>query len=362
MNQKKSGQSSIIHLLRFLSAGVVAVYHWGLYGNEIGREYPMVDGWIFVELFFMLTGYYTVRHIEKHPCAGENPELYAVSYTVGKIKSIFPYLFLQTLLGFTYFSMCALRWNDNAANEIIDMLLAVPLNLVLVHSDGRLAYNLDRTTWFLCAMTTILPIFICGYLKHRKQMRYIASWMVPLIGYNVITGWHGLSYWGEPVATYINCTLRGICAISLGGLIYIFAEKINQRQCIDKPIYKWMMTVLELALYSIIFISAQYDVVKRQPIVVVCYMVAALSLTFSECTYSANIQSQLLNYLGRLSVPIYCLHWPVLMITAFLSDYAQWSYRMKYRGLILLTVVISADFVVCTLRKKATNPNRIAKV
>ena len=193
-------------------------------------------------------------------------------------------------------------------------------------------------------------------------MRYIASWMVPLIGYNVITGWHGLSYWGEPVATYINCTLRGICAISLGGLIYIFAEKINQRQCIDKPIYKWMMTVLELALYSIIFISAQYDVVKRQPIVVVCYMVAALSLTFSECTYSANIQSQLLNYLGRLSVPIYCLHWPVLMITAFLSDYAPWSYRMKYRGLILLTVVISADFAVCTLRKKATNPNRIAKV
>lgn len=61
-SNKSVGRSGIIELMRFFAAVIVVVLHsHGLY-PETGN-YPFAGGYIAVEFFLILTGYFTARQV-----------------------------------------------------------------------------------------------------------------------------------------------------------------------------------------------------------------------------------------------------------------------------------------------------------
>lgn len=111
MNEKAnvSGRMGMVDCWRFIFSILVMTHHLHVFGLKAG-EYPFYFAWIYVEFFFVLTGYYTTRHFagllqneDKTP--GEKVQ-YSVQYVLNKFKKIFPYtglaIFLSYMVEFRY--------------------------------------------------------------------------------------------------------------------------------------------------------------------------------------------------------------------------------------------------------------------
>lgn len=77
----------MVELCRFLACYVIFSYHAG------GR---FTTGWIFVEFFFMLSGYFAIKHLVRMEGKIENKATYPIQYTIDKFKRLLPY----TTVGF----------------------------------------------------------------------------------------------------------------------------------------------------------------------------------------------------------------------------------------------------------------------
>ena len=75
-------KNNMVELCRFLACYVIFSYHAG------GR---FTTGWIFVEFFFMLSGYFAIKHLVRMEGKIENKATYPIQYTIDKFKRLLPY-------------------------------------------------------------------------------------------------------------------------------------------------------------------------------------------------------------------------------------------------------------------------------
>lgn len=95
-----SKKNSLIELYRFVAAISILVFH-----VASGFENGQVTNWrLGVEFFFILSGFLLMNHCDKHP------EDTPIHVTFGKIKSVYPHIFLIYLVAA---SICAREKNEN---------------------------------------------------------------------------------------------------------------------------------------------------------------------------------------------------------------------------------------------------------
>ena len=115
----------------------------------------------------------------------------------------------------------------------------------------------------------------------------------------LINGWH------ENVGFYITLCMRGLAGLLLGGLIYYLSEKLKAKEY--KGITNAFLFVVEIGSFAGVALIAMREESSYEMLSVILFIVS-LSITFSEVTATSRLHGDFLLFLGKLSLPFYCIH------------------------------------------------------
>lgn len=106
MANGKNKRTAIVDLWKFIAAVMIMIHHlYYLSPAYEGKDYPGYFSWIYVEFFFILTGYFTYRHFTRQD-KQDSIVKSSLSYTWRKFKTFLPYtttaITLQYLLSAPY--------------------------------------------------------------------------------------------------------------------------------------------------------------------------------------------------------------------------------------------------------------------
>ena len=162
INLAKKSHTYVIDLIRFICAIGIVVHHCAfLYyidPNGIPGNFRFRIGLILVEVFLIISGYFTAAHFKTNRILKlETRFKKSIKYTFKKFKVFIPYIIISVLLGFTV----SLIINGLTGQNLIEELSKLPEELTL----NSVFYNTfvipahDPSLWYLSATFLVFPLF-----------------------------------------------------------------------------------------------------------------------------------------------------------------------------------------------------------
>ncbi len=285
---KKKSRSGMIDLVRFIASLFIMSHH--LYTIGYVRPFPGYYGWVWVEFFFFVTGYFTAKHykIDQDDNPILSPGKTAISYTLSKFKPFLPYTTIAVLGIFALSIRDALASGDLMA--AINDLTLLPYELSFL---SVLNFPVCKLVpiWFLSAMLLVLPVVVYVMLKHKDFWR-IACWLIPAIYYGT-KGMNTRHAWP-------NNLLRAAAALCLGTLIYYLVQRFSKVKAGFWT--KLFLTVCEVGALGTAIVFSYKNLF---PNFFIFLFVLMLVIIFSEKSFTVHIRGRFFTYLGKLSFPIF---------------------------------------------------------
>lgn len=310
-------KNQFIELLRILFIVILLVHHDGIFAPAGHRTF-FINGYLAVEFFFMLSGYFTAKHIERTkemtPEQLRNPMEYSMKYTFQKLFRIFPYAIIGILLTYTLGFLRPATGPDTSLIDRLLMLRNLPFECTFLPMTGVMRtdpmHYMNAPLWYLSALFIALPIISYLAIKCRDAFKWWMCLFLPALLYAYIVACAGgIGSFNVYTGFLFGGVLRAFAGMIMGfGLAYL-SDFLSKRK--PSALVKVLLTVLEVGLllyivYCCHIIMTQYDAV----FVVYC-IAAMLLLHFSECTYTSKLRVPGLNYLGSLTTPMYCIHYGI---------------------------------------------------
>ena len=333
-----------IEFCRFIAAFCIVWTHFGCAPIPCSNgEWAIIySGSLFVEYFFLLTGYFSIAHIEGRRASNNHfPGFSIVRYIVHKFASLFPYVFLSNVLVYLHFVI------KNIHSLPLKQLFNFPFECLLLYSTGIIPEPLDDVWWYLSAMFTVLPVLLYLITKVSRDAACYVTFATSLLLYGyILNRLDTLIIIKEHYAL-----LRAFAGMSLGATLYYLTIYIKVFRY--KAAGKVFITFGELFFFGIALAFTFVKYLKRTPydICFVLFIFLSLLCTFSQNSFLQNsfikvLFSRLSLFLGKLSLPIYCFHVPVIRWVRFLAPNAGKGYQMLFIMIFTLFLsIISLMFV-----------------
>ena len=347
--KKKNG---FLEILRFLFAMMIFIHHSGFLASD-GADYPFkTAGFFAVEFFFILTGALAMRHIEANRTKAEAfPMKYSVDYTVSKLMRVWPYAAIGIFLSYVFYFLTAdysrrildvifYRWN------IIFELFFLPMTSVM---DISLYTYLNTPLWYLSVLLIALPLVMYLALKFRDGFVNYFMFLIPLIlhGY-LINKFGSIGNWGEYTLFTYSGVIRGLADLMLGMCAYSLGMKAKELIADHKAV----ATAAEIILYAFAIYTFSSNVDGYTYEAAVIFLTAAVGISISGESFTSKIGGTVPMFLGSLSLPIYCFHWPVY---SFVSHYMRRGYLIGVLVTFAICVVLSITINLIIEPKKGRN-------
>ena len=370
-NNRTNNKNEYIELLRFVLCMMIFIHHSGhVTGGAVSL---LPSGGLVADAFFILTGYYAVRHIysrmEKNRASGASdkagdddmtgrPLLYVIRYTLHKLIRVFPYMAFGTVI--IYVLECVTDLRLKGAIESVDIihrlkdmvieLLYLPLT-GLMGEISALNYR-NAPMWYLSAMLMALPIVMYLCIRLCKPFKYVIVWVVPFILQILMMHLFGGILPWQQFAGFVNGGyIRGISSILMGGAVYFasgylrsrFAgerDKADTESSAGVSTTSLILTVAEIVLLISFVICTAVGVTGYYELMALYVIGIVLALCLSGTTYTSHLKWKPARFLGRLSLPIYCLHWGIYRWVAAFFGY------LDHRVAIVLTFVLCVGAAV----------------
>jgi len=316
------------------------------HSGTLGGGWIAPGGWIFVEYFFILSGYFMTKHFDIRDAENDISEQTALVYTLRKLLKTMPYAAAGICLDLIAQIGCGHIRPDRIGNAVAEL----PIHFLLLKGLGITLFDLNGPLWYLTGILMAMPWLIVMQLRYRVFYKYLVSWAFPLMIYTMIFTVNGnIQYWGEGWA--VNCMLRAFAGLMLGSFTYYISEHIRTLDLSDK--IRGLLSVLEVALFvALISWSFATDSFEYS-IPSILFSIITLCIAFSG---QERIQAHIphwANTAGRLSMSMYCLHIPVFDLVRWLCSGVPFEGKLCIG--IGLTILLSAIMIL--LVDRLTNPN-----
>lgn len=343
MENGKNNRLAIVDLWKFIAAVMIMIHHlYYLSPAFEGKDYPGYFAWIYVEFFFILTGYFTYRHFVRRD-RQENIVRSSLSYTWRKFKPFLPYttiaITLQYLLSAPYTELLRHHYR-----KFLYSFADYPLEVMLL---GEAHSSQQRLVpiWFLSAMLIVFPLI--GLLAQLKNKYLIL----------LITGVYPLFYYGRVTLgnrVWPDDLLRATAGLLLGVFLCVLCDMLREKRLIpqSKNTSK-LLTVIELICMPValvLIIRADKSLWR----VIILLFAVGLSIMLSGRSLTARLQSPVIAYLGKLSLPMFIWQWVVATIVILLGQLVPLptavSVTLYFVGTLLVSVI--SYQIIETFRKK----------
>ena len=308
----KAKRNGEIDFLRFVFCIIIVIHHY----NALWDFGLFYRGYIAVEFFFLLSGYYMASHA-KEVLKKHNGKLEVGKETwvfiIRKVKSFYRYylvaILLQIVIRFILIN------HINFKQLVIDIFQSIPtFSLTFFVLDYKTRALYVGSTWFLSVMLLCMiilyPLLLKSYdFSSRVLFPLLSLFLLGYLCHNYgsvveFESWNGFCLEG---------IVRGIGEISGGATIFSVVEFLKESNA-DNPGVKrksreGLVTVLKVTCYIVVFAFAITGSKARYNYTLHAYLFCVLGIIASFLDAGFRIKdSAVTRYLGRISVPIYIFH------------------------------------------------------
>lgn len=357
-------KNSYVELLRFIFMGILLLHHTGNYGLS-----PYISncpsGYIIVEFFYILVGCFAMRHIAKEGEKIANPMRYSMGYTLNKLKRLFPYALISTLVCYVWYIID----NYDSMEGIKDVCWAFTNmfyeTFFLTFSGafpGAAANFKNAPLWFLAGMLMALPIIMYIAIKCEDFFKHYLVWFAPTVIFGwLITSWGNFAVWDMYKGFLYGGVWRAFADITLGCAAYYISEYIAEYVKLKKldgnSLFTAFLTVFEVGIMAMCVYSCTIWPETYHLVTIIIFMAIGLGIEMSGCTYTSRMRVKALNYIGSLTMPIYCIHWPVMLRVNEKMEGASVEAKIGvYVGITIVAAVV-LKLVIDVCSKKIQNRN-----
>ncbi|HWP50337.1 MAG TPA: hypothetical protein VN626_01440 [Clostridia bacterium] len=166
----------VVELWRFVFAlAVVMVHTHGLH-PENSTQYPFVGGYLGVEFFLLLTGYFTMNELAKADDHKIKQPGFPLYFVLNKFKSVYPFVIVSVTL------YCIVTGKIIGATlyEQFNRLIFGIFEMSLLQMTGLYQQMYILPLWYLSAVLLTLPVFIWLYAHVRSFYEDLFIWLFPL--------------------------------------------------------------------------------------------------------------------------------------------------------------------------------------
>lgn len=257
----------------------------------------MYKGYIAVEFFFILSGFFIYRSSISSKSKG------VLDYTIGKVKRYytpFVIMIIPTLL---------LTWDNNAFLRVLN-------DLLFISNTGVYGNGVNDTLWYLSVLV-VGGGLIYSMLKHFRNIS--VSFILPLLillTYTYIFGKNNgnLEFFGIENMFY-KPLVRGIAGMSLGVVLSCLVQVKSVALLKNTLILDILCICSIMGWLYLVFCDGPYD---RYALVCACIIISC-------CFVKNSLVNRLLtwkgwNFLGELSLEMYIVHWAIVRLLLGLRD------------------------------------------
>lgn len=304
-------KNSYIELTRFIFIAVLLLHHTGNYGLS-ERISNMPSGYITVEFFYVLMGAMTMAHIDRKRADINKPMNYGMNYTIGKIKRLFPYAAVGTLICYVWFIINNYDSIGGAKGcfwTLSNMMYEMFFVTFSGAFPGTVADFKNAPMWFLSAMLMVLPLIMYLAVKAEDFFRNYFVWFAPFLIYGwLIHSWGNFAVWADYRGFLFGGVVRAFADITMGCAAYLAGCKIRE---FAKGKIFWTIAEIVGLVVTVYSCTVWPDTYHLVTVIIIMSMSIAISV--SGISYTC-IDNKFVNYLGGLAMPMYCLHWAVMTI------------------------------------------------
>ena len=321
---------SVVELWRFIAALLIMTHH--LFSLGIDAVYPFRYAFVYVEFFFILTGYFTYRHFLKtkenlyYPIGTKDDIFkYASEYTLKRYISFLPYIIIMVV------AVYVIKYYDLIRNDFLAFLMQIPnaiTEIMLLSSitEIREAGNL----WFLSALIIILPIFLILCKWTYQYLLYMIAFYIPVFFYGIF-GIESITHFPYNLFRTLACMLLGIIVDVLSCWIESNTLLNNKRK---------FLTIIEQGSLLLALIASFLNL-KISYLYLISFVVG-ISIMVSGKSYTYNIKSKAFIWLGKISFSVFVCHGIIQKLINFHLSWLPVGHKIIffYSASLILSIVI----------------------
>lgn len=329
-NKKRCHRLGSVEIMRFIGMLMIMTHHVYVLGFQ--GNYPLRLSWVWVDFFFMLTGYYTAKHFADYSSKeGHNLSKTIMMYNINKFKGYFVLTAIAIVLQY-FINLFVYRFDMKTAFIVF---IKMPYELLFLTSSGVATPEL-APVWYLSAVFLMLPLVAYLFIKWR-DFWYIISWLLPLLylgkfGVNTVREWP-------------NDMLRATAYLVLGTFVYLVSEELRKIEV--KKIYELLLTALEVGSFvTVVGLTA----VNYDNSVIILLFVIGMIIMLSQKSLTRKLSSSFTDFLGKISLPMFLFHWGIgsLINVAVSNTYLKLA--LYYIGSIAVAAVVA--MIIDAIKKR----------
>lgn len=313
-----------VELIRLI--GIILIMGHHLYHIGFEGTYIFKNCWVWVDLFFILTGSFTYKHfVNKKDTSEKRYGTMALRYTINKFRRFF------LLTAISVVVMCVISYGELLLQyqwkQFARAVVYAPFEMFYLTSSG-ITKALNAPIWFLSAMFIVLPI-ISYLIQAYPEMWKVISFTLPILYF----GYKGVNTdraWPNDLVRAFVCIALGTIAVLLAGKIKDFIGTSKKKMVIATIIE---ITCLVIAIYISSFNKSYINLMEPLFVIIV-------SLMLSQSTATALIDNSVVLFVGKLSMPMFIFHWCVGSICVLITNNIYYRTLIYYVGTIVVAVIV----------------------
>ena len=336
----------VLDALRFLFSIMILIHHSYLITDGKFRYAP--SGYIGVEFFFIVTGYYMMVYIERRRRERETEVLdigtETRNFVMKKIAKIWPYLLVSDVVSII---VCFIVLKEGILHGIVYAYS----ELLVLQMAGFWGNYPTGTAWYLSALVLALLFLYPLAVKFRSMfLNVIAPLMAVLIlGHLTLTYgsvgndpglWDG--YFGKGL-------VRAVAEISLGAVCFGVSSYISRWK--STIVSKVLFGIAEVFCYAgVAYIAYKYQPGKNDVLAILLLFVGIAITTSRQSIWYEYCNFKIFGVLGKFSMVVFLnnFYWSKCMRTIFPA--ASISQLMVYYVAVSLLAALAVYGVVAVMR------------
>lgn len=270
---------------------------------------------------------------------------YAFQYTVKKLLRILPYTIIGTMM--YYVTVICVEHYD--FRHAIYLCLQMPLELIQLSMTGATGITLNYPIWYLSALMITLPILMyCYFLNNDFFENYMIT-IVPMLLYGWMNNkYHTIGLWHEWIGITYAAVIRAFADLLLGCLVFKLSEKLSG---LKYSVFKrGLLTLVEIGGFVAVCLVSMKARGGYSFQCAVLLMILSLSITFSTKSWTFGLGGRLFcnicKGLGKLSIPIYCIHASVLKVVKYYFSSNSYTIKVLLAFIFLLLISVAIQVLM----------------
>lgn len=304
----KSSKNYEIEFFKFLFSIVILVFHSKLFACVDGNPNLLPKGYLGVEFFFMVSGYFMAMSVESNAKKGLEPSPFQFVFKRG--WRLVPALLFGFIVSFVVWNcVCEPK---SARDIFIALTYAIPeITLTGYLGVNFRSYYYNGPTWYISSMLVIMFVLYPFLKKYKEKFGCYIAPILAVFSYSIISFKRGdLATLREWMGFVLGSSLRACGGICLGITVYYICKKAKESSIKLNIAGKVVVQILEVAICLTLYMymaklyTSDYHYASDYMFVFFSFIL--LIIIFGKDVDTSKIfGAKPMQWLYKLSLPIY---------------------------------------------------------